>query len=538
MLHNNLAIKAMDWNTAIYVRISEEERVKSLGDSITNQKQILKIHAEKNDLNIIKVFTDEGQKGGNFNRPAFKEMIKAIENGTVNCVLVKDLSRFGREHIEGDYYLEKMFPSKGVRFISVLERIDSVEDPERMNSIEIPIINLFNEQYLRQVSNSTKASLMIKRKEGKYVTPIVPYGYQRSPEDKYKLIVDEYAKPIVKDIFRHYLNYMSIREIAKLLDNKGILNPVSYRRELKGKPINPDSHWSNTTVRSILNNPIYTGDMVQGRTKSYSHKVNKRVPLPKDQWNIVPDTHEAIIDKDNFEMVQSLIKYQARPVKRKHNTKPSILAGFLICADCGKKMQRRITTIEGKNYYNYSCSTYKKLGKNTCSSHLIREDVILDILLITINTIIQSMVDIEQAIINKQKNDISKMIIKLNHELYTTNVKIEKADKIKAGLYSDYKLNIISLDDYKGMKKRFGDKVILLNIKTRELEDQVKAVSCDTGLNSKAVNIFKQYKGIEKLDRETIGALVNRIVVDHERNITINFKFHDEIKEYCSFSDK
>lgn len=185
MLHNNLALNAMDWNTAIYVRISEEERIKSLGDSITNQKQILKIHAEKNDLNIVKVFTDEGQKGGTFNRPAFKAMLKEIENGKINCVLVKDLSRFGREHIEGDYYLEKLFPSKGVRFISLIERIDSVADPERMNSIEIPIINLFNEQYLRQVSNSTKASLMIKRKEGKYVTPIVPYGYLRSPEDKY-----------------------------------------------------------------------------------------------------------------------------------------------------------------------------------------------------------------------------------------------------------------------------------------------------------------------------------------------------------------
>ena len=398
MLHNNLALNALDWNTAIYVRISEEERIKSLGDSITNQKQILSQYALKNELNVVSIFTDEGQKGGNFNRPAFKAMINEIENGTINCVLVKDLSRFGKEHIEGDYYLEKLFPSKGVRFISLLERIDSVTDPERMNSIEVPIINLFNEQYLRQVSNSTKASLMIKRKEGKYVTPIVPYGYSRSPEDKYKLTVDEYARPVVVDIFKRYLNYMSITKIAKMLDAKDILNPVSYRRKLKNKFVNPNSHWSNTTVRSILTNPIYTGDMVQGRTKSYSHKVNKRIPLSKEQWVIVHDTHEPIISKDDFEMVQSLINYQARPAKRKHGTKPSILAGFLVCADCGKKMQRRITTINGKSYYNYSCLTYKKLGKDTCSSHLIKEDVVLDVLLTTINTTIQSMIDVEQAI--------------------------------------------------------------------------------------------------------------------------------------------
>lgn len=322
-----------------------------------------------------------------------------------------------------------------------------------------------------------------------------------------------------------------------MLDDKGILNPVSYRRELKGKSINPNSHWSNTTVRSILTNPIYTGDMVQGRTKSYSHKVNKRIPLPKEQWNIVLDTHEPIIDKDTYEMVQSLTKYQARPARRKHNTKPSILAGFLVCADCGKKMQRRITTVDEKSYFNFSCSTYKKLGKDTCSSHLVREDVILDILLITINTIIQSMVDIEQAILNNQKNDINRMVAKLNHEIYRINVEIEKAEKIKAGLYSDYKLDIISLDDYKGMKKRFGDKVILLNRKAIEVEEQINSINSNSGLNSKAVNIFKQYKGIDKLDRETIGALVNKIVVDHERNITISFKFHDEIKEYCLFVD-
>ncbi len=534
MLHNNLALKTVDWNTAIYVRISEEERIKSLGDSITNQKQILNRYAIKNELSVVKVFTDEGQKGGNFNRPAFQAMLKEIENGTINCVLVKDLSRFGREHIEGDYYLEKLFPSKGVRFISMLERIDSVTDPERMNSIEVPIINLFNEQYLRQVSNSTKASLMIKRKEGKCVTPIVPYGYRRSPEDKYKLIVDEYARPVVEDIFKHYLNYVSITEIAKIIDARDILNPVSYRRNLKGKPINPDSHWSNTTVRSILTNPIYTGDMVQGRTKSYSHKVNKRVPLPKNQWIIVPETHEPIINKDDFEMAQSLINYQARPVKRKHHTKPSILAGFLVCADCGKKMQRRITTIEDKNYYNFSCSTYKKLGKNTCSSHLIREDVVLDVLLITINTIIQSMIDVEQAILNNRKNKISKMVTKLNHEIYTLKAEIEKTEKIQAGLYSDYKTDIISLDDYKGMKKRFGDKLVLLNQKVSEIEEQIKVISCD-GLMSDAVKLFRQYEGIKKLDREIIGALVNKIIVDCDRNITIDFKFQDEIKKYCSY---
>jgi hypothetical protein len=331
---------------------------------------------------------------------------------------------------------------------------------------------------------------------------------------------------------------MSITEIAKMLDSRDILNPVSHRRKLKNKTINIDSHWSNTTVRSILINPIYTGDMVQGRTKSYSHKVNKRIPLPKEQWDVVPNTHEPIVSKTDYEMAQILIKKKSRPMKRKHKTKPSILAGFLFCADCGKKMQRRITTIKGKSYYNFSCSTYKKLGKDSCSSHLIKEDTILDVLLTTINTIIQSMIDVEKAILNSKKKEIGKMVAKSRHQIDTIRAEIEKIEKIKAGLYSDYKMDVISLDDYKEMKKRFEDKLVLLNQKTSDINDQIETISCDTGLNSDAVRLFKQYNGIEKLNRETVGALVNKIIIDHDRNIEIEFKFQDEIKSYCSFFEK
>ncbi len=324
-----------------------------------------------------------------------------------------------------------------------------------------------------------------------------------------------------------------------MLDAKDILNPASHRCKLKNKPINLDSHWSNTAVRSILTNPIYTGDMVQGRTKSYSHKANKRIPLLKEQWDVVPNTHEPIVSKTDYEMVQILINKKARPMKRKYNTKPSILADFLFCADYGKKMQRRITTIKGRSYYNFSCSTYKKLGKDSCSSHLIREDVIIDVLLKTINTIIQSIIDVEQTILNNRKNEISKMVAKSRHQIDTIRTEIEKIEKIKAGLYSDYKMDVISLDDYKEMKKRFEDKLVLLNQQTGNINDKIKTISCDTGLNSDAVRLFKQYKGIEKLNREInreiIGALVNKIIIDHERNIEIEFKFQDEIKYCCSF---
>lgn len=210
---------------AIYVRISEEEKNRGTYDSIGNQIKILKDLAVKKGLTNIEVYRDDGRTGGNFDRPDFNRMISDIEERKVNCVLVKDLSRFGREHIDGDYYLEIFLPKHNARFITQHEGFDSYLDPQRMNSIEAPLINLFNEQYLRQVSNSTKASLKVKRKEEKYVLPQVPYGYLRSPLDKYKLIVDEDVRHIIENIFTMYLNNKSLNEIAHKLNRRGVLPP-------------------------------------------------------------------------------------------------------------------------------------------------------------------------------------------------------------------------------------------------------------------------------------------------------------------------
>ena len=297
---------------AIYVRISDEEKKRGTYDSIGNQIKILKELAVKKGLTNLEVYRDDSRTGGNFDRPDFNRMISDIENKMVNCILVKDLSRFGREHIDGDYYLEIFLPKHNVRFITQHEGFDSYLDPQRMNSIEAPLINLFNEQYLKQVSNSTKASLKIKRKEGKYVLPQVPYGYLRSPMDKYKLIVDEDVRNVIEDIFSMYLDNISLNEIAHRLEKKGVLPPSQHRRKRKGLTVNPDVVWHAPAVKSILSQDILTGHMIQGKTVSYSHKVKKRTPLPKEQWSIVRDTHEAIIDEDAFSQVQALLSKQTR----------------------------------------------------------------------------------------------------------------------------------------------------------------------------------------------------------------------------------
>ncbi len=548
MLHSNNALidtKSMNsviWNTGIYTRISEEEGLKTATDSISNQKKILKEYAYQHNLNVAKVYEDDGFRGGSFNRPAFKQMISDIDKGMINCVLVKDLSRFGREHIDTDHYLERYFPMKGVRFISAIQRLDSVADPERMISIEVPLINIFNEQYLKQVSNSTKASLMIKRKEGKFVGAKVPYGYIRSKEDKHKLVIDDEVYKNVQNVFNWYVGYVSMKEMAERFNRNNILPPASYRKKGNGKPINPNTLWSPVTVKSILTQEIYTGDMVQGKTYSYNCKINKREPLPREKWDIVKNTHKPIVPSEQFNLAKSLLMKKSKPVKSTTDTIPSIYSGFLTCTDCGKKMVRNIAyytdKANGKTAYNrYICSTYKKLGGKACTSHLIREDVLNDILLDVINTMTKSIVNVSEAMKKAENTKLNKQIALLENDKYKISAEIKKTSKLLEGLYADYKEEIISLSEYRDMKISFECKRDSLISKIEIVNKQISQIKSDGNLQNSDVEKYLTYEGIIWIDRKILIDLVDGIIIDKDRNITINLKAQDELKKYCSILD-
>jgi len=545
MFHVNLIdndhIDNTNWNTAIYVRISEEENNKSINDSIENQKEILSEYATVHKLSVYGIYADDGVRGGSFDRPAFKNMIKDIDNGHINCVLVKDLSRFGREHIDTDHYLERYFPEKGVRFISVIQGLDSVADPHRMNSIEVPMLNIFNEQYLRQVSNSTKASLMMKRKEGKFVGSLVPYGYIRDTNDKHHLIVDQDTYNIVKGIFKQFVEYSSLSGMATRLNSKGILSPSAYRQSKHGKEIS-DKKWNHNTIKRILIQEIYTGNMIQGKTYSYNCKVNKREPLPREKWDIVENTHEAIIDKIIFDEVQILLSRNSKPKRNtiKKNT-PSIFSGFLVCNDCGKKMVRNVAYYKNElgekvSYNRYVCSTSKKYGSKQCGSHLMREDTLRDILLDVIDTMINSIIDVSGMMEKSKKKKINDQIGKLENQLYKLEQTITKYNTRITGLYSDYKDDIITLAEYKDMKEYF-------TVEKEEYENQhdnikrnISVLETGEADYSEGIKNCLSFKGIKDINRHVLATLVDEIYIDSEKNITINFKFKDELKQYITLN--
>jgi len=532
-------IREKKWNAAIYVRISEEERNKQLSSSIENQTSLLTVYANKKDISVYKIYEDDGYSGGSFKRPGFKRMMGDIDNGIINCVLVKDLSRFGREHIEGDYYLEKQFPQKGIRFISLHERLDSYRDPVRMNSIEIPLINIFNEQYLRQVSNATKASLKLKRKEGQFVGAIVPYGYLRSPEDKYKLIVDEKVICIVKKIFRDYITYNNMSSIANELNSMKILNSVNRRRQINNKPIKPSNIWTVNTIKAILEQQIYTGDMVQGKTYSYSYKAFKRMQLPEDKWDIVKETHEVIISIIDFEKVQKLMNKKAKPKQSKNNTEPSIFSGFLLCSDCGKKMVRSTSKSNGTTYHKFICSTYKKYGLDACSCHLIQEDVLIEIVKEALNKLVFSIIDIKKRINKATEKEKTKNVLILKNEQKACEANHKEIMNLKTGLYSDYKLGILTFDEYQEMKTGFDVKYKEMEEHTKNIERQITNIKNGNIINDKFSTSFKQYlNGITYLNRKMIIDFVKEIIVDNEKNIKIRFNFEDELKKHKSIFDK
>lgn len=414
----------------------------------------------------------------------------------------------------------------------MFENIDSFENPERMNDIDIPIMNIFNEDYLKRTSKSTKSILDIKRRDGEFVGAYAPYGYIRSKERKNHLVVDKEVKDNVIKIFNVYLEHNSISKIVTYLNAEGITSPRGRREQLKGEILNEVYSWSGRSIRSILRQEIYTGDMVQGKTKSFSYKVKKRIPLPREQWTIVPNTHEAIIDKETFRTVQEMMRLKSKPTRKKNKTTSSVLSGLLICKECNRKMQRTIVSKNSTDYYYYTCANYKNIGKKACCSKPILENVIIETVLVTLNTIIDNMIDIENAVKRKNQKFIYKKIHKIKIEINELNIDLDKYKKAKACLYTDYVNDEIDNTDYEYMKDEFEEKCSEFSDRVERLKQELYAYENGTISNSDVFLTYTKYQGIDKLSRRSAVALIDKIIIDREHTMKIFLKFKDEIKKY------
>ena len=397
MYFNQKSILAAD-----YLRLSREDGDKLESDSIRNQRSLINDFVKQHpEITLVDEYVDDGYSGTNFERPAFKRLIEDVKKKKINCIIVKDLSRLGRNYIETGRYLEKIFPFLGVRFIAVTDHYDSAAESDDADQIIVPFKNLINDAYCRDISIKIRSQLDVKRKNGQFIGSFAGYGYQKDPENKNHLIIDEYAADIVRYIFNLKMDGYSSQRIAEKLNEMGVLPPMEYKRSCgmnynSGFRSGAKPKWAVTTVNRILTNELYTGTMVQGKNRKINYKVKECRPVAEENWIRVEKMHEAIIAEEVFQYVQSLMELDTRTAPEEESV--YIFSGFLRCGDCGQNMVKRSTTKNGKRYYYYHCSTYK--NGDGCSSHLISEKTVHKVVLDAIQRQIALLVNAENIIQN------------------------------------------------------------------------------------------------------------------------------------------
>lgn len=528
------------WNAAVYVRLSKEDGDKIESDSITSQKDILSEFVNhKDDIKISDFYIDDGWSGANFERPAFSRMMSDIYAKKVNCVIVKDLSRFGRNYADSSRYIDDIFVKLNIRFIALNSGVDTVCEHTNpaTQCITVGIQNVINESYIANTSVSIRGALDINRKQGKFIGSFATYGYLKDPDDYHKLVIDDEAAEVVRTIFKWFIEGKSVIGITKNLNALGIPNPSEYKRQkgfnYKHTNKNNDGLWCDSTVRRMLRNQMYIGNMVQGKNTNLSYKIKKCRAKPKEEWIIVESTHEPIIDKETFEKAQSLFNRNTRTSPKK--TEVDLFSGFVKCADCHRAMSKKVNNHTYGVYKYYRCVTASKKSKTACSPHSIRIDVLEKTVLSSIQNMIDTAVELEKILdkINKQavKNGdtlTKKALDKLKNDR-------ENIKKISLDLYPDYKANIITLDEYTTLKENMASKIADLDIKIAEYEKTIETEKSTQINQSDFIKKFTQFGKIDKLTRPILCELVDSILVHKNGDITINFKFMDVYEQLVDY---
>ena len=528
---------AKKWKAGLYIRLSREDGDKDESDSVSNQRMLLREYSAKlPDVEVADYFIDDGWTGTNFERPGFIRLMEQIKKGSLNCIIVKDLSRFGRNYIEVGNYLEQIFPFMGVRFISIADSLDSYGNPGQMNTIMIPFKNLINDEYCRDISNKVRSSLDSRRRSGKFIGSFSAYGYVKDPDNKGELLVDESVAPIVKNIYEWFLDGLGAITIAKKLNDMGIPSPSEYKRmcglryKVADSSVKGPVMWGYSAVKRILQNRMYCGDLVQGVMRVTSYKVKKLQRVPEDEWMVCENHHEGIVDRETFDKVQRIFETDTRMTQEQGRV--TMLGGFMRCADCGRAMNRHKNVHSYGTYHYFVCSTYKKVSKNVCSRHSIRADYVENAVLEAIQAQVAMAVKMDEVLQELGKNESAKRdTVMLDRVLGEKVREIEKLSRIKEDLYMDWKSNILSKEEFISMKQRYTEDIERMQDEVLTLREEIKKQSDIKNFRrNNFVESFKKHQNIEYLTREVLLELVDTIYVHEGKKITIKFRFRDELQ--------
>ncbi|HGC6997855.1 TPA: recombinase family protein [Streptococcus agalactiae] len=507
----------MEKFACMYLRLSREDGDSTESNSISNQRQIIKSYARDNDFKVVAEYVDDGFSGSNFDRPKFKKMIQDLEEKKFKTIIVKDLSRFGRDYIESGKYLQKIFPEKGIRFISVNDNYDSENADVSDTHLILPIRNFINDSYCRDISMKVKSSKEIKRKNGEFIGAFAPFGYKKDSKNKHKLVVDTEVSHIIERIFNMKIDGYSSKAIADFLNSIGCVTPSKHKENSGDNHttgfIVKDSKWDAKMVNRIITNKVYIGVLEQGKTRKLNYKSKREVEVKEEDWIVINDSHKPIISKSIYALAN---KMMLRDVKQSADI-PHILSGMLYCKDCGSSMVRR--KVKSKSGYNifYICSHYN--NKGDCTRHSIKEDYLLDMTLFALKDYLKKYNELLSQV---NKLDVSKVTFNIDFE--GLNSEKRKYERLRQSLYMDLEDELITSEEFERFRKNYL-------IKIREIEKQIATKkNILANLQEKMKNKDSLVSEIvptdlSSLNRLTIVSFIDRIEIGE--NNEINFVFNN-----------
>lgn len=533
------AAQPVVWNVGGYVRLSVmETRDRKDSQALSNQMELLRgFVAQKPDLKLCGLYADNGETGTNFDRSEFQRMMADIRAGRINCVVVKDLSRFGRNAMEAGDYLERVFPFLGVRFISIGDGFDSSE-PNAAYTLTVMLRNLLNEVYSMDISRKSGSILRQKQQRGEFIGAFASYGYLRDPGDVHKIIVDPETAPIVREIFRRAAEGEGVRSILRWLNTEGILSPGTYRyqkgicldkRFADGKP----KPWGQMTVKNMLQSSVYLGHMVQGRRRSEFYAGIPDHHLPPSEWTVVENTHEPIIDQATFDRVQAHIKaakeqYHANVGKYDQlGSEDNIFQGLVYCADCGRPMVRyKSVTCKGtKLTYRYICPNYANLlQRSGCAYKYLPDEDLKDVLGRLIAQ--EAALAVDTAALLEQKRDTGPTVIDL--KLARAKTEWDSLVRLRERLMRDFLAGVLNKEDHDRMKQRYAQEAADLERSIAQLQKEQRREKRLLTTRNPWLAAFRKHKNKVELTRELTQALVDRITVYAENRVEIQLKYRDE----------
>jgi len=496
---------------------------------------------------LYDIYIDDGYSGTSFERPDFARMMEDIYSGKVNCVVVKDLSRFGRNYVEMGNYLDNVFVKLSVRFIALNNQHDTVLGTTNpfTQLMNVGLTNIVNESLAATTSVNVRGTLNLRRQQGDFIGSFATYGYLKDPNDNHKLIVDEEAAPVVRMIFEQFIAGKSIIGITKELNEMGIPNPSMYKK-LKGfnykhpSGRSNDGLWPDSSVRRILQNRMYTGDMVQGKNTTYSYKIKQCRAIPKEEWIIVEGTHEPIIDRETFNNAQALFNKHIRKSPKKNSV--DLFSGLVRCADCKRVMNKKTNSHSYGTYHYYRCVTARKMRKSACTNHTIRIDRLYQAVLLTIQKMIDTAINMSDMLekINNSKGR-KKKSGHLQKTLETHISERERLVNMISDLYPDWKSGVITKEEYQNLKQRLNEKLQASDEKIAVLKLSEQELKKGITEENNFVAHFKKYGNISALTRPLLTELVEEIFVYEGGDIEVVFKFQDayaEALEYIELNQK